>query len=843
MPRSFRFFHKIIVLSCVAGIIPASFPQSGTTNGEWRTFGGDLGNTRYAPLDQINASNFNKLEVAWRFKTDSLGPRPEYQYEGTPLMIDGKLFVTAGSRRAVVCLDAGTGELLWMHSENEGARGENAPRQLSGHGVAYWTDGKSDERILYVTPGYRLIALNARSGVPVPTFGTNGVVDLKLNDDQDMDLVTAAIGLHATPAIAKNVVIVGAALLDGTVPRSKTNVKGYIRGFDVRTGKRLWIFHTIPRPGEFGIDTWEKDSWSYTGNAGAWAEISVDPELNMAYLPVELPTGDVYGGHRPGAGLFGESIVAVDLQTGKRIWHYQLVHHGIWDMDIPCAPMLVDFMLDGKVVKAVAQPTKQAFLYVFDRKTGKPIWPIVEKPVPQGDVPGEWYSKTQPFPTKPPAYGHQGVTIDDLIDFTPELRAAAIQMLKDNKYTIGPLFTPPVLSRAEGPVATINSPGAQGGTNWPGGAYDPETHLLYVFSKTTSQARSVVKPAPTASDMDYVGGRVGAVPTAPSRAMGAARGPGGGRGPGGSRGPGGGGPGAGRAPGAGRGGAAFGFMGGGGRGDSVRGLPLLKPPYGILTAINLDKGDIAWEIAHGETPDNIRDNPALKGLTIPRTGQPGNIGPLATKSLVIIGDAGVATTPSGERGAPLRAYDKGTGKEVGAVFMPAPQSGSPMTYMLKGQQYIVVAISGGRYSGELLAFKLGAGDAAPIPAPTQAARPPQAAPAGGPLYTAAQAARGRTLYSQQCAVCHGTNLEGIEMSPSLAGGDFMDRWRGQTLGDLSERVRTTMPQNKPGSLSRDDNAAIIAYILSVNGFPAGSTELPSDVQMLKGIRVEAAKPR
>ncbi len=836
MPRYFHLVQAIIFVF-LAAMTPAAFPQSGTKGGEWRSYGGDLGNTRYAPLDQINASNFNKLEVAWRFKTDSFGPRPEYQYEGTPLMIDGKLYVTAGSRRAVVCLDAGTGELLWMHSENEGVRGDNAPRQLSGHGVAYWTDGKSDERILYVTPGYRLIALNAKNGVPVPTFGTNGVVDLKQNDDQEMDLLTATIGLHATPAVAKNVVIVGAALLDGTVPSSKTNVKGYIRGFDVRTGKRLWIFHTIPRPGEFGIDTWENDSWSYTGNAGAWAEISIDPDLNMAYLPVELPTGDVYGGHRPGAGLFGESIVAVDLNTGKRIWHYQLVHHGIWDMDIPCAPMLVDFMLDGKVVKAVAQPTKQAFLYVFDRKTGKPIWPIEERPVPQGDVPGEWYSKTQPFPTKPPAYGHQGVSIDDLIDFTPELRAAAIQMLKDRKYTIGPLFLPPVLSKAEGPVAAMTSPGSQGGTNWPGGAYDPETHLLYVYSKTTSQPRAVVKPAPTASDMDYVGGQVGAIPTAPSRAMGAARGPGGFGGPGGGAG----------GRGAGGPGGRGGFAGGGGRGgrggDPLGGLPLLKPPYGILTAINMDKGDIAWEIAHGETPDNIRDNPLLKGLTIPRTGQPGNIGPLATKSLVIIGDAGVATTPSGERGAPLRAYDKATGKEVGAVFMPAPQSGSPMTYMLNGQQYIAVAISGGRYAGELLAFKLGAGGGAAATAQTQAARPAPAAAADGPLYTAVQAAHGRELYGQQCAVCHGMNLEGLEMAPSMAGGEFMDRWKGQSIGELSERVRTTMPKGKPGSLSPADNAAIIAYILSANGFPAGSKQLPSDLQALRGIRIEAVKPQ
>jgi quinoprotein glucose dehydrogenase len=650
----------------------------------------------------------------------------------------------------------------------------------------------------------------------VSTFGTDGVVDLKKDDDQEMDLTTAAIGLHATPKVAKNVVIVGAALLDGHAPRSKTNVKGYIRAFDVRTGKRLWIFHTVPRPGEYGIDTWEKDSWSYTGNTGAWAEISVDEDLNMAYLPVELPTGDAYGGHRPGAGLFGESIVAVDLQTGKRIWHYQLVHHGLWDMDIPCAPMLVDFKLDGRVIKAVAQPTKQAYLYVFDRKTGKPIWPIEEKPVPQGDVPGEWYSPTQPIPTKPPAYGHQGITIDDLMDFTPELRAEAIQFLKDNKFTIGPLFTPPVVSKPEGPMGVVMSPGAQGGTNWPGGAYDPETHLLYVYSKTTSQVSSLVKPNPGVSDMNYITGRAGQAATASRGPMGA--------------------------PGASAGGE------GGGRGVAVtvHGLPLLKPPYGVLSAINLDKGDIAWEIPHGETPDNIRNSPALNGLRIPRTGQSGNIGPLCTKSLVFIGDPGVAMTPSGERGAPLRAYDKATGKEVGSVFMPAPQSGSPMTYMLKGEQYIAVAISGGSYSGELVAFKLPGSGAPPAPA-TQtlavALRPltSNVSTAGGPLYTAVQAARGRALYGQQCAVCHGADLEGVEMAPSLAGGDFVDRWTGHSLGDLFERIRATMPKGKPGSLSREDNADITAYILSVNRFPAGSSDLSSDMPVLSRIQIDAPK--
>ncbi len=652
--------------------------QSGTKNGEWRNYGGDLGSTRYAPLDQISAENFSKLEMAWRFKTDSLGPRPEFKFEATPLMVHGVLYSTGGSRRAVVALDAASGELLWIHREDEGLRGTYAPRQLSGHGVAYWTDGK-EERILYVTPGYRLIALNAKTGAPVAGFGKNGVVDLKQDDDQDIDLLTGEVGLHSTPAVAKDVVIVGAAHLSGGDPKSRKNVKGYVRGFDVRTGKRLWIFHTIPLPGEYGADTWGKDSLSYTGNTGVWAQMSVDENLGLVYLPVELPTGDYYGGDRPGNGLFGESLVAVDLQTGKRKWHYQLVHHGIWDMDIPCAPILTDIAINGRMIKAVSQPTKQGFLYVFNRETGEPIWPIEERPAPKGDVPGEWYSPTQPFPTKPPAYDNQGVSIESLIDFTPELRAEAVNLV--SKYRIGPIFTPPSVSKADGTLATITSPGSTGGANWPGGSYDPETHRLYVYSQTAIALLGMVPtPGPKFSDMEYVQGTAGKDPRS-SAPMGAPPRP--------------------VAP-----GAAAAEGGEGGATLTVRGLPLLKPPYGRITAYDMDKGEIAWQVAHGETPDNVRNHAVLKGITIPRTGQSGLVGVLTTKTLVIAGEPMFTTTASGARGAMLRAYDKASGKEVGAAFMPAPQSGSPMTYMLNGQQYIVIAVSGQGFAGELVAFRL-----------------------------------------------------------------------------------------------------------------------------------------
>jgi quinoprotein glucose dehydrogenase len=638
-------------------------------NGEWRTYGGDLRNTRYAPLDQINKDNFSKLEVAWRFKTDALGPRPEFNLQSTPLMVGGVLYSTGGTRRAVVALDAATGEMLWMYSLNEGKRGESAPRQLSGRGLAYWTDGR-EARIVYVTPGYQMVALDAKTGRPVPRFGRNGIVDLKLEDDQEMDPVTGEIGLHAAPVIAGDVVIIGAAHLPGSIPRRRDNDNGYVRGFDVRTGKRLWIFHTIPIAGEAGLETWEGTSAANSGNAGVWAQMSIDEELGLAYLPVELPTGDYYGGHRPGNGLYGESIVAVDLKTGKKRWHYQLVHHGIWDFDIPCAPILADIVVNGRTIKALAQPTKQGWVYVLDRANGQPVWPIEERAVEQSTIPMEKASPTQPFVSKPPAFDRQGVSLDDLIDFTPELRAEAVKMV--SRYKLGPLFTPPVVSTWPGPLATLMLPSTTGGVNWYGGSLDPETNFLYVYSITQIAQLGLVPSDGKRSDMAYVRGTA-PDPAAPPRPLPAAGAAGDEAGP-----------------------PAL----------TVQGLPLVKPPYGRITAIDLNKGDMVWQIAHGETPDNIRNHPALKGVNIPRTGRIGRIGVLATKSLLIAGEGGFFTTPSGQRGAMLRAYDKATGQEVGSVYMPAPQTGSPMTYMLNGRQYLVVAISGGNYSGELLAFGL-----------------------------------------------------------------------------------------------------------------------------------------
>jgi quinoprotein glucose dehydrogenase len=652
---------------------------------EWKTYGGDLASMRYSPLDQINQTNFSKLQVAWRLDTDIFGPRPDTLYSATPLMVGGILYTTAGTRRAAVALNAATGEVLWMHAEDEGPRGQNPSRSGAGRGVSYWSsaDG-SDRRIIYVTPGYRMLALDARTGIPIPTFGVEGVVDLKQNNDQELDLVTADLGLNATPLVVDDVVVVGAAQRFSGSPPTMKNARGYVRGFDVRTGKRLWIFHTIPLRGEFGYDSWDDDSASRNGNTGAWAQLSADRDLGLVYVPVEMPTGDYYGGNRPGNGLFGESLVALDLKTGKRKWHYQIAHHGLWDYDPPCAPILFDMNVSGRRVKALALPTKQAFLFVLNRETGVPIWPIEERPVPQSTVPREKTSPTQPFPTRPAPFDRQGIGIDDLIDFTPELRAEAVELIK--RYRIGPMYTPPSLSNFDGPLATLQVPADTGGANWPGGAMDPETNRLYIHSHTAVYAAALVPADPAVSDFGYVGGFARA-----NAAGGGAAAPvdSGGRG---ARG--GGPPGA--PPGAGR-----------GRGTTnVRGLPLIKPPYDRITAYDMNTGDLIWQKPHTATPDEIRNHPALKGLDLERLGQPGRtfIGVLATKSLVIAGEGGVHTE-GGKRVALLRAYDKATGADVGAVEMPAKQTGSPMTYLVNGRQYIVVAVSGPEGS-ELVAYAL-----------------------------------------------------------------------------------------------------------------------------------------
>ena len=686
-----------LVLLCAA----LQAQQPSTKNGEWPYYTADLKGTKYSPLDQINASNFNKLEVAWRFKTDNLGPRPEYKLEGTPLMVKGTLYTTGGTRRSVVSLDAKTGEVNWVYTLREGMRAAIAPRQLSGRGVSYWTDGKGDDRVVFVTTGYRLISLNAHSGQPISAFGKNGMVDLKegmmTGTGQQIDLETGEAGLHATPLVVKDVIIVGSSFKEGMTVVTHNNTKGLVRAYDVRTGKLLWTFNTIPRSGEFGNETWENGSWATNGNTGVWTQMTVDEELGLVYLPVETPTSDFYGGERPGNNLFAESLVCVDLKTGKRKWHFQIVHHPIWDYDLSSAPILADINVGGKAIKAVALPSKESFLYVFDRITGQPVWPIEERPVPQSDVPGEKTAATQPFPTRPPAYGRQYLKIpDDLIDFTPEMRAQAKDAVA--RYRTGPMFLPPAVGDSN-ILGALTLGTASGGTNWPGAAYDPEAHIAYAQANQSAVFPISLRTPPEGfSDIHYVMGRNGtefrvsegpgfgtaadapqaqrrpARPAAPAAPAPTAPAP--------------------PAPAANAGAL------------TVQGLSIVKPPYAVISAINLDRGDLQWQVPYGETPDVVRNHPALKGKDIANTGQGGSVGLVVTKTLVILGDSQVTTTPSHPRGAMLRAYDKATGKEVGAVLMPAPQSGSPMTYMVDGKQYIVVAVSGGAYSGEYIAYAL-----------------------------------------------------------------------------------------------------------------------------------------
>src|SRR5262249_26966307 len=609
-------------------------------------------------------------------------------------------------------------------SLREGKRAAVSPRQLSGRGVSYWTDGKGDDRVVYITTGFQMVELHAKTGALVTTFGKGGILDLKLGvvkgKGEQIDLETGEIGVHSTPAVVKDVIIVGSAMREGATVPTHNNTKGIVRAFDVKSGKLLWTFNTIPRPGELGNDTWENESWATNGNTGVWTQITVDEERGLVYLPVETPTSDFYGGHRPGNNLFAESLVCVDLKTGQRKWYFQYIHHGIWDHDNSSAAMLTDVVKDGKVIPAIASPSKQGYVYLLNRITGEPIYPIVETPVPASDVPGEKASPTQPIPHdahgKPWAYARPFINVpDDVIDFTPELRAEALKNLERYRHENSP-YVPLVLGDVNGKyLGTLNIGNTAGGTNWPGGGLDPETHIFYSQASMSSVTTgSVVEPpAEFKTDIRYVSGvkgrefRVaegpgfGSAADAPQRG-GAA----GGRGAAAEGGRGGRGAAAG-APGA----AAEGGRGGGFGGPGPQGLSLVKPPYGVVAAVNLDKGELMWQTPHGDTPDVVRNHPALKGLNIPKTGQTGSVGIVVTKTLVIAGDPQATTTPDHPRGAMLRAYDKMTGKEVGAVWMPAQQSGSPMTYKGQdGRQYLVVAISGGNYSGEYVAFALPQGE-------------------------------------------------------------------------------------------------------------------------------------
>ena len=569
---------------------------------------------------------------------------------------------------------------------DEGERATRwAPRQLSGRGLSYWTDGKGDERVIYVTTGYRLVALNAKNGVPIQGFGQNGVVDLKVGimiNGKQADLEKSEIGLHSTPTIVGDLAIVGSSMFEGLGYVYSTNVKGNVRAFDVRTGKKVWQFDTMPGPGQPGHETWEGGSWNWTGNTGVWTQITADPEAGLVYLPVESPTIDEYGGNRLGDNLYAESLVAVDVKTGKYKWHFQFVHHPIWDHDMSSAPLLVDTTVDGTPRKLVAVPSKQGWLYVFDRITGKPIWPIEERAVPQSTMPGERTAKTQPFVTKPPAYSRTHVAESDLIDFTPELRKQVLENLKHFRWEQTP-YVPPTGPESPDKLGAINIANWSGGVNWPGSGFDPETGIFY----TQAGNSAVTVGHYDKEEFDKVNPeqfknkpRLPRWEADPSWGL----------------------P---RAPGA----PPESFPGSEGRrklGEGLNGLPIVKPPYGVMAAIDLKNGSLMFQVPHGDTPDAIRDNPTLKGLTIAKTGQNGSVGVLVTKTLVIAGDPQFTAPPGRARGAMLRAYDKQTGAQVGEVLLPAPVVGHPMTYSINNRQYIVVGVSGGNYRGEYISLAL-----------------------------------------------------------------------------------------------------------------------------------------
>ena len=631
--------------------------QQGAADGQWPYYAGDIGSTKYSPLDQINSGNVTRLRIAWRrpaVDQTILDRVPNLSVTknltSTPLMVDGILYSSNGVGLAEA-FDPATGETVWIQEPLDS--GPQAYRGAETRGVAYWSDGR-DQRIM-VQRGQYLIALNAKTGKPYSDFGEGGRVNLTSGLGGD-----ARYRWTGVPLVIGDVVVMGQSMTDTFI--TKEAVRGDVRAFDVRTGELRWVFHTVPQAGEFGTDSWEDDSWAYTGHAPVWSLMSADPDLGYVYLPVTSPTSDMYGGHRGGDNLYGQSLVCVDAATGERVWHYQLVHHGLWDYDLPTAPILMDVEVEGRpgITKMVVQLTKQAFAFAFDRATGEPIWPIEEHPVPQSTTPGEKTSPTQPFPTKPPAFDRQGATVENLIDFTPELHKEALEIV--SHYTIGPMFMPPTV-RTETNLGTIQLPGSQGGADVQGGAFDPDSGYMYVPSITAPFVADIVDGNPDRTNLRYVKGR--------------------------------------RL-----------WIGG------PRGLPLFKPPYGRITAFDMTKGEIVWQVPNGNGP---RNHPAIKHLNLGRLGRPGRPSPLLTKTLLFIGEGSRARAERGAdripEGMPVeivtnygepwfRAYDKSNGDVLWEIELPGGTTGAPMSYMHKGKQYVVIAIEELDEPAQWVAFSL-----------------------------------------------------------------------------------------------------------------------------------------
>ena len=664
----------------VLGLLAApAAAQHGATNGEWRSYGADIGSTKYSPLDQITEENFEDLEIAWRWRsvdthlarsdgggtwlaparelfevlareepdrweTELYSPRPGTSLLiATPLMVDGVLYLSTPLYQAAA-VDARSGETLWSFDPKAYESGTPAVIPWRHRGVAYWEDG-DEARIVWATGDGYLIAVDAQTGRPAADFGDGGRIDLmqgipRASRESRTVQNLLALSSQSPPIVVRDTVVIGSSMTD--MIQNKEMPPGWVRAYDVRTGRHKWDFHTIPNSAdEYGADTWLNQSWRYSGAANVWSLMSGDDELGYVYLPTGTPTGDYYGGHRPGDNLFAESLVCVDIETGQRVWHFQGVHHGLWDYDFASAPNLMDIVVDGRPIRAVAQPSKQGFIYTFDRVTGDPVWPIEERPVPTDtDLVGEVPSPTQPFPTKPPAFEYQGTSIDDLVDFTPEIRQMAIEAVEG--YRLGPIFTP------NSTRGTLIRPSVGGGANWSGAAVDPDTGMLYVPSVNNHSVIPYAEIDPdSGATMRYIW----------------------------RWGPGGGGP------------------------TMPQGLPLWKPPYSRMTAIDMRRGEHVWMTPLGDG-DRYRNLPMLRDLDLPPLGGDGRGGPVLTKTLLIN-----ALTAGGSDGGPrLVAYDKATGEIVGSVDLPGGALGTPMTYMLDGRQYIALTV-GGRVP-ELVAFTL-----------------------------------------------------------------------------------------------------------------------------------------
>jgi len=682
--------------------------------GNWVTWGSDAGNSRYSPLNKINKDNAADLKVIWRWQAEELPKRHDSNWKATPLHIDGVLYVPTGGSK-VAAIDATTGETLWMFTPNP-LRVGTRPFTGSSRAVSYWSDGEK-HRILHNSIDGRLFSLDAKTGELDSSFGNHGVVNLVkdlLDDDDERE--ADDMGSTAPGIVVGDVIIV--QVIGNDTPRNIGGTPGYIRGYDIRTGALLWKFHTIPKPGEFGHDTWDDaNAWQHTGAASVWSMMSADPELGYVYLPVESPTNNFWGGDRNGDGLFGETIVCLDAKTGERVWHYQILHHGVWDYDLPAAPILHDIEKDGKIIKAVTVLTKQGMNFVFDRATGEPVWPIEERPVPtEMGIPGDKLSPTQPFPTKPPAYSNLGYHEEDLIDFTPELRAEALAIM-DN-YVKGPMYTPPTVVGDGIPTkGTIVYPNYGGGSNWHGAAIDKETNTLFTPTRNTFMSIGLRKNESDLTDWDYNRARGGGLMYLPN------------------------------------------------------GLPINRPPWALVTATDMNKGEHVWSRSVGGAADWIRNHPAIKDLDLDWDNM-GQISvrpsPLVTKSLLFLAESSnIGGDPGGKM---FRAYDKVSGKVVAEIELPEKTSGAPMTYEHDGRQYIAIALSTRQHPAELIVLALprDGDDAVARRTGNISSDSETSTPAENISVTPEQLAEGGEIFKAYCAACHGTTGQGIPGSNAPA---------------------------------------------------------------------------